>query len=111
MQSVGKVSQLRLPGLSCIVPTKSICLAFCHERLQRVLTDNTDDVVYPPPKDGSHLHQWILPHAGIPIGELWDLEALSQACALHKKWTFLLMSAPLNIKGLVASPPNAIALL
>lgn len=67
--------------------------------------------VYPPPNDGSHLHQWLLPHAGIPIGELWNLEALGQACATHKKWTFLLTSAPLNIKGAVASPPNAVALL
>lgn len=57
------------------------------------------------------LHQWLLPHAGIPIGELLNLEALADACATHKKWSFLFTSAPLNIRGGIASPPNAIALL
>jgi hypothetical protein len=66
---------------------------------------------YPPPKDGITLHQWLLPHAGIPIGEMWNLEALATACVKLKKWTFLFSSAPLNVLGGIASPPNAIALL
>ncbi|KAH7000569.1 hypothetical protein EDB80DRAFT_811794 [Ilyonectria destructans] len=66
---------------------------------------------YPPPKGGSMLHQWLLPHAGMPIGELWNLESLAKACAKLKKWSFLLTSAPLNVHGGIASPPNAIAIL
>jgi hypothetical protein len=47
----------------------------------------------------------------MPIGEIWDLERLSEVCAENKKWTFFLTSAPLNVDGGVASPPNAIAVL
>jgi hypothetical protein len=66
---------------------------------------------FPPPKNGTMLHQWMLPHAGIPIGELWNLESLAEACQKHSKWAFMLTSAPLNIFGGVASPPNVLAIL
>ena len=48
---------------------------------------------------------------GMPIGENWDLEALSLACAERGKWTFFLTSQPLNVPSGVASPPNAMAIL
>jgi hypothetical protein len=46
----------------------------------------------------------------MPFGELWDLEALSQACAADGRYTFFLSSAPLKIPGEVDSPPNAAAI-
>ena len=46
----------------------------------------------------------------MPIGELWDLKALSEYTKKTGRYSFLLTSAPLNHPGLVASPPNAIAL-
>lgn len=45
----------------------------------------------------------------MPIGELWDLKALSEQCEKSKKWTFLLTSIPLNVPGGIGSPPNALA--
>ncbi|KAK9778288.1 hypothetical protein SCAR479_04690 [Seiridium cardinale] len=47
---------------------------------------------------------------GMNIGELWDLKALSQYCAKTNRYSFLLTSIPLKVPGLVASPPNALAL-
>jgi len=47
---------------------------------------------------------------GIPIGELWDLEALASDCAGDGVYEFMLTSAPLNIPGGVGSPPNALAI-
>lgn len=44
------------------------------------------------------------------IGELWDLKALSEYCAEKKRYTFLLTSVPLNVPGLIGSPPNALAI-
>lgn len=55
------------------------------------------------------LHQYFLSLFGLPIGELWDLEALSQQCAKSKRYTFLLTSIPLNVPGGIGSPPNAVA--
>lgn len=47
---------------------------------------------------------------GMPLGELWDLEALAIACEEEKRWSFFLTSAPLNNPGGIASPPNAVAI-
>ncbi|KAF1967761.1 hypothetical protein BU23DRAFT_482423 [Bimuria novae-zelandiae CBS 107.79] len=56
------------------------------------------------------LHPWLLSMFGMPIGELWDLKALSKHCRESGRYTFLLTSAPLNVPGLVGSPPNALAI-
>jgi hypothetical protein len=47
---------------------------------------------------------------GMSIGELWDLKALSEHCKKTGRYSFLLTSCPLNIPGLVGSPPNALAI-
>ncbi|KAK4938716.1 hypothetical protein LTR10_020899 [Elasticomyces elasticus] len=57
------------------------------------------------------LHELLLGGWGMPIGEMWDLEALSEACTRNKRYNFFLTSMPLNIPGGIASPANAIAIL
>jgi len=64
-----------------------------------------------PPKAPYRLHDHFLAFWGTPIGELWNLEGLAEACKRENKYSFMLTSAPLNIQGGVASPPNAIAIL
>ncbi|KAL4805230.1 putative cyclase-domain-containing protein [Aspergillus unguis] len=56
------------------------------------------------------IHDTALGLWGTPIGELWDMEALARACKEQNRWSFFLTSAPLNIDGGVASPPNALAI-
>jgi kynurenine formamidase len=58
----------------------------------------------------SVLHTYLLTMFGMSIGELWDLKALSAHCQKTGRYSFLLTSAPLNIPGLVGSPPNALAI-
>jgi kynurenine formamidase len=67
------------------------------------------------PKHGAEreretLHTHLLVYFGMPIGELWDLEELSAACAADNRYSFFLSSAPLKIPGAVGSPPNAVAI-
>ena len=45
----------------------------------------------------------------MPIGELWDLKALAAQCERSNRWSFLLTSAPLNVPGVIGSPPNMLA--
>lgn len=59
---------------------------------------------------GGLLHQFLLGGWGVPIGEMFDLEALSEKCKALGRWTFFLSSVPLKVPGGVASPPNAIAI-
>ncbi|CAI6341017.1 unnamed protein product [Periconia digitata] len=65
-----------------------------------------------PPKldEGWCLHEWLLVQWGTPIGEMWDLESLSQKCKDERRYTFFLTSAPLHVEGGIGSPPGAIAI-
>jgi len=64
----------------------------------------------PVARDHNSLHQWLIPLAGIPIGELFNTEELAQVCEAQNRWSFFFTSAPGNVPGGVASTPNAIAI-
>jgi len=82
-----------------------------------VAADNPALECWPP---GSHaepggpedtfMHFQLLPRLGLPIGELWDLDPLADACAADGRYDFMLTSAPLRLRNGVASPPNALAI-
>lgn len=56
------------------------------------------------------MHRALIGLLGMPIGELWHLDALAAACATDQRWSFLLTMAPLSVVGGVGSPANAIAM-
>jgi kynurenine formamidase len=56
------------------------------------------------------LHFNLLPLLGLPIGELFDLDALAEDCAAAGTWDAFFTSAPINLQNGVASPPNALAI-
>ncbi|KAF9010714.1 putative cyclase-domain-containing protein [Cyathus striatus] len=53
-----------------------------------------------------NLHDYLLALWGTPIGELFDLEALSRTCKELGRYTFFVTSSPLNIVNGIASPPK-----
>jgi kynurenine formamidase len=55
------------------------------------------------------VHQLLLIAVGMPLFDNCDLEALSQAAAARKRWTFLFTAAPLAVTGGTGSPLNPIA--
>jgi kynurenine formamidase len=59
------------------------------------------------------LHQIAIPHLGLFLGEMWDLDALADDCvpgaAGAGVYDFWLTAAPLRITGAVGSPVNPIA--
>ncbi|KAL5528943.1 hypothetical protein ACEPAG_4917 [Sanghuangporus baumii] len=64
---------------------------------------------WPPVEGKPHMHSTIIGLWGMPIGELFDLEKLSEVCAANGRYTFFFTSWPLNVLGGCASPPNAAA--
>ena len=56
------------------------------------------------------LHQVAIPHIGLFLGEMWDPDALAEACAADGVHDFFLTAAPLPITGAVGSPINPIAI-
>lgn len=55
-------------------------------------------------------HTILLPMLGLPLGELFALDALAADCAADGRYEFMFTSAPLNLPNGVASPPNALAI-
>jgi len=60
--------------------------------------------------DPGALHYRLLPLLGLPLGELFVLAPLAQDCAADKRYEFLLVSAPMNVVGGIATPPNAVVI-
>jgi kynurenine formamidase len=63
---------------------------------------------YPAHPQHGFMHETLLALWGMPIGELFALEALAADCAADGIYEGLFTSAPLNTLGGVASPPNAL---
>ncbi|MFE9324223.1 cyclase family protein [Nocardia sp. NPDC052278] len=55
------------------------------------------------------LHQVAIPQIGLFIGEMWDLDALAQACREDGNYDFFLTAAPIKITGAVGAPVNPVA--
>lgn len=77
-----------------------------------VATDTWGFEVRPNEFEGAFqpLHQVAIPHLGLFIGEMWDLEALAADCAADGRYDFQLVAAPLPVTGAVGAPVNPIAL-
>jgi kynurenine formamidase len=56
------------------------------------------------------LHRILIGQFGMALGELWWLDDLAADCARDGVHEFLLTSAPLNFRGGIGSPPNALAI-
>ena len=72
--------------------------------------DNPPFEAFPADPDFGMMHETIIGLWGMPIGEMFQLDALAEACAGDQRYEFFLTSAPLNKLGGVASPPNALAI-
>jgi len=49
-------------------------------------------------------------HLGLFVGEMWDPDALAEACAADGTYDFFLTAAPLKVTGAVGAPVNPVAL-
>jgi len=68
-----------------------------------VLPNETPDVFQP-------MHIILLVHAGLMVGEIFELEALADDCAADGQYEFLFSAPPLPITGGVGSPVNPMAI-
>ncbi|KAJ5448531.1 hypothetical protein N7445_003352, partial [Penicillium cf. griseofulvum] len=66
-------------------------------KLAAVVGDMPSFEAYPCQNQDFFLHEWLLAGWGVPIGELFDLEKLSQECRKRGRWTFFFSSVPLKV--------------
>jgi len=92
-------------------PHPSVAL-WLHGRSAAALGGDVSNEYYPSvvPGVSDPLHQIALVAMGMPLMDNLDLEALAQAAAQAKRWTFLFMAAPLRVRGGSGSLLNPIAM-
>lgn len=99
-------AQQRSPGLQ---PSQDVARFLWDSHVSAAAADNAALEVMRP-GTGFPLHQQLLPLLGIPIGEYWVLDALAADVASDGRHEFLLVSVPLNLRGAIGSPPQAVAI-
>lgn len=95
---------LRSPGLE---GGEALARFLWDLHIAAVAADNPSVEVWPG-EEFSHFS--LLPLLGLPLGEMFDLSRLAADCAADGIYEGLFTSAPLNLPGGVASPPNALFL-
>jgi kynurenine formamidase len=97
---------IHTPGLE---PSEEMVEWLWDHHLAAVASDTVGvEALVPDP--GFFLHLALLPLLGMPLGEFFVLDALARDCAEDGRYAFLLVSVPLNLRGGVGSPPQAVAI-
>ena len=120
---LGDVGELKAPGFAS---GEVLARTLWNLHIAAIGCDNPGVEVWPPSQltraeyeaareEQLHLHEVfthcvLLPLLGLPLGEMWDLEALAADCAADGRYECFFTSAPLNLPAGVASPPNALAI-
>jgi kynurenine formamidase len=88
------------------------CMPWFRERDLAMLGTDTHNDVSPAthPGLGNVVHIVALVGMGLWLIDNANLEDLAQACAVRRRWEFMLTIAPLRLQGVTGSPVNPIAL-
>lgn len=102
---------LEAPGLE---HTEAMARYLWDSGAAAVASDTFAVEVWPPDWsrdawDWGFLHRALIGRLGLPLGELWDLDALAEDCAEDKTYEFLVVSAPLPVPAGIGSPAAALA--
>ena len=87
------------------------CARWLRERGAAILGSDVVQDVRPSQVEGVNqpIHQMALMAMGMPLIDNADLEALSEAAAQRRRWTYLLTINPLRVPGATGGPVNPIA--
>lgn len=97
---------LECPGLE---PSEEMAAWLWDHRVAAVAADNPTVETLRVRRSEGFLHRRLIPLLGMPLGELWDLEALINECKRSSRYTCAVISAPCYIPGGAGSPCNAYA--
>lgn len=107
---IAKIATAQTIGVPGLAASKDTTRFLWNHHFSAVATDTPTFEAWPHRfRPGEYLHMDVLALLGIPIGEMWYLDALAADCDDDGVYEFFLTSAPLNKVGGIASPPNALA--
>jgi kynurenine formamidase len=106
------VRNLRAPGVE---HTEEMARYLWNAGAMAVASDTFAVEVWPPDFSAQaapfgFLHRILIGQFGMALGELWRLDDIAADCAEDGVYEFLLTSAPMNAKGAIGSPANALAI-
>lgn len=101
-------SKAELPGID---PSRETIGWLWDHQVAALAFDNPTVDALPFRRAEGWAHLRLLTLLGMPLGELWRLDHLSEACRRHGRYTFQLFASPLNLRGGAGSPANAYAVL
>lgn len=113
----GRLSAARRDGWGTYAGGPSAGLSFgtvgwLHDsEIAAIATDTWGFEVRPNEFDHAFqpLHQVVIPHLGMPIGEIWDLDTLAADCAADGVYEFLLAASPIPFTGAAGGPVSPVA--
>ncbi|OAL33538.1 hypothetical protein AYO20_07224 [Fonsecaea nubica] len=113
LDSLGREQLAKIPGHELGTPgveqTEEM-LDFLHDNyFSIVAADNPGFEALPQPSS-LNLHLILIPLWGLGLGELFDLEKLSETCKRLGRYEFFFTSSPPNVPGGVGSYPHALAI-
>jgi kynurenine formamidase len=94
-----RLYQQQKPDNIGVEPSKELLELLWNKKVAAVAGDSRSFEVWPCTNKEYQLHQWLLAGWAMPIGELFDLEELSSACADSGRYTFFVTSAPNNVSS------------
>jgi kynurenine formamidase len=100
-------SQQRSPGLE---PSLEMVEFLWDSQIAALASDDAAVEVMWRTTTDFFLHKHMLPLLGIPLGEHWKLDALAADCEADGEYDFLIVSVPLNLRGAIGSPAQAVAI-
>ncbi len=81
-----------------------------NRQVAAVAADNLAVEAWPPNREKKALHSHGIALLGLVFGELFDFEALAEDCAADQVYECFFVAKPLNLRGGVGSPANAMAI-
>ncbi|KAJ5097306.1 hypothetical protein N7456_008027 [Penicillium angulare] len=103
-------SQQPMPQHAGIEQSERVLRFIWDNHFAAVASDAVSFEVFPAINEEFDLHHHILAGWGLPIGEMFDLDALAETCQKLGRWSFFISSSPLNCARGVSSPPNCMAI-
>ncbi|MGB4135749.1 MAG: cyclase family protein [Microbacterium sp.] len=111
LDATDRADYMRRPTCDGVSAVETTAAMLWDRQVAALVSDNPTIESQPGNRDDGFLHHRLLTMLGMPMGELFDLDALAAHCHRSQTWDFLFVSVPWHLTGGVASPANAVAVV
>jgi hypothetical protein len=96
-EECARLASLQSPPSIGVESSEAMLRWLWEKSFAAVAGDHTSVEAWPCQDEEHSLHEWLLAGWGMPLGELFDLERLSEECQKKQRWSFFFSSVPLKV--------------